>query len=134
MVKSGRFGFYFKTSANIFLAKRHQQYITNDSLSLSLFFSILIHYSFEIIGLCSAYHTTDYGSVRVQNSHFHFPWPRIPNGVTQITFTVTNVNNAVFIILSPSTDINDTESIPKIGKCQTGNIIIVLHRLISIKI
>ena len=73
-------------------------------------------YSFEITGSCSGYHTPDYGSVRVQNNHFHFPWPRIPNGVTRITFTVTNANRDVYIILSPSTEINDADSIPKIGK------------------
>ena len=77
---------------------------------------ILIDFSFKIIGLCSTYRTPDYGSVRVQNNHFHFPWPRIPNGVTRITFTVTNANRDVFIILSNSTAINDADSIPKIGK------------------
>ena len=35
-----------------------------------------------------------------------------------MTFTVTNADKAVFIILSNSTAVNDADSIPKIGKCR----------------
>ena len=83
-----------------------------------VYFRILTNYSFEIIGSCSGYHTPDYGNLRVQNSHFHFPWPQIPSEVTRITFTVKTANRDIFIILTNSTEINDSESIPKIGKCK----------------
>ncbi|XP_072016834.1 uncharacterized protein [Amphiura filiformis] len=70
---------------------------------------------YECSSSCVAFHTPNYGSVRVQNHNFHYPWAPIPDDVSRLTFTL-KTNRDAYIALSPSdTTEDDSDIMPKIN-------------------
>ncbi|XP_072027799.1 uncharacterized protein [Amphiura filiformis] len=64
----------------------------------------------ETAETCLEQTVESYGSRRVQNSDFQYPFPQLPPGTERITFKVTGHNDA-YILLSPTNDglANDRE-------------------------
>ncbi len=67
--------------------------------------------------MCTTYHTTSYGSVRIQNHHFHYPWGLIPKDVKTVTFSYKGQSpHDLYIAMSPSNETeDDAELMPKIS-------------------
>ncbi|XP_072017121.1 uncharacterized protein [Amphiura filiformis] len=74
---------------------------------------------------CHTYSTNNYGSNRVQNTNFEYPWPQLPAGTTRFTVFIQG-NMDAYIILSPanngmSDDNPNDVGIPKIVIGGSGN-------------
>ncbi|XP_072049184.1 uncharacterized protein [Amphiura filiformis] len=70
-------------------------------------------------GQCHTYRTNDFGSRRVQNTDFQYPWPQLAAGTTRFTVFIQG-NKDAYITLSPrnggiSDDNSGDTGIPKIA-------------------
>ena len=85
-------------------------------------------FPFSRVDKCKVHHTKNYGSSRIQNKNFEFPFAHVPDDVTSFEIAIRG-NKDAYITLSPKkklpNDKKGAKGVTKIGKC---NIILIIKQ------
>ena len=75
--------------------------------------------------VCLTHSTSDYGSTKIENTNFQYPWGSLPSGTTRINVFIKG-NREANVILAPTPggipdDVDGDEGYPKIGEFYLPN-------------